>query len=118
MMAYVQPDLKPWRDTSGKVIEGRRQWREHLKATDTIELDHAAMQEMQSKWEKRKQAAAEKTKKLADTVIGTWQEPEPIPEGKPALRLWCKVAERLEHRPTPPRKVLIKIILEELRRKS
>lgn len=115
---YVQPDLAPWRDIgSGKVIEGRRQWREHVKANNLVEYGRDDMLRLTSAHEQRKKAAAARTERIAREVVGEWQEHEPLPEqGVEHTRLWARVAERLEHRPVPPRKTLIRIILEEARR--
>jgi hypothetical protein len=33
----VMPDIQPFKDMTGKVIEGRRQWRDHVKALGGVE---------------------------------------------------------------------------------
>ena len=115
---YIQPDIAPFRDIgSGKVIEGRRQWREHVKNNGLVEYGKTDLRDMQGVHEKRKRAAAERAQKIATEVVGEWKEPEPLPKDeRQNSRLWAKVAERLEHRPVPPRKTLIRIILEESKR--
>jgi hypothetical protein len=101
----------------GARIEGRRQWREHLKANDLVELGHADIKDAESAQEKKRRAALEKVERLQKEVIGKWEEPEPLPDNEPAKkRLWCKVAERLENREQPTRKQLIRVVVEELRR--
>lgn len=117
MSPYVIPDIQPFVSNDGAVIEGRRQWREHLKANDLVELGHADIKDAESAQEKRRRAALEKVQRLQKEIIGKWEETEPLPDNEPAKkRLWCKVAERLDGRDTPTRKQLIRVVVEELRR--
>ena len=117
-MSYVIPDIAPFKDTTGKVIEGRRQWRDHLKSIDAVEMskgDLAAAQEIQ---EKKRQAQIALVEKQAKVSLKTeWQEPKEI-ERDPTShkRLWAKVAERLDGREQPSRKQLLRIVMEEVKR--
>jgi len=116
---YVIPDIQPYRDNSGVMIEGRAQLRDHLRRNDLVEMGHSDIAYLQSEREKKNQAAADRMQKMQSEVIGKWEETEPIPEDAAAKkRLWCKVAERLEGRATPSRKQLIRIVLEELKREK
>ena len=117
-MSAVIPDIAPFVDTTGKVIEGRRQWREHLKSIDAVEMGHADIKEAESKWAKRQREAAAKVEQQTKVQLKTdWQEPKDI-ERDPTShkRLWCKVAERLDGRPVPSRKQLLRIVIEEAKK--
>ena len=37
----VMGDIAPFMSPDGKMIEGRKQWRDHLKRTDSIEMGHS-----------------------------------------------------------------------------
>lgn len=117
-MSYVQPDIAPFKDTTGKVIEGRRQWREHLKATDAVEMSKGDLEAARAAQEKKRQEQIAKVEKQAKLALKTeWQEPKEV-ERDPTShkRLWAKVAERLEGRDQPTRKQLLRIVMEEARR--
>lgn len=116
-MTYVIPDIQPFTSNDGARIEGRRQWREHLKAKGLEEFGLSDLSAAQQAAEKRKREAIAKVEKLRHEVIGKWEEPTPLPESEPVRnRLWCKVAERLEGRDKPTRKQLIRVVVEEMRR--
>lgn len=116
---HVIPDIAPFVDNTGTVIEGRRQWREHLKKNDLVEYGHSDIASATSQHEKKRTEIAERTRKLSSEIIGKWDAPVEIPENTQVkTRLWCKVAERLEGREKPARKQLIKVILEELKREK
>lgn len=117
-MSYVVPDIQPFKDTTGKVIEGRRQWREHLKSIDAVEMGKADLEKARELQEKKKREQLEKVEKQAKLSLKTdWQEPKEI-EADPHRhkRLWAKVAERLEGREAPTRKQLLRIVVEEQKR--
>lgn len=117
-MSYVIPDIQPFTSNDGVRIEGRRQWREHLKAKGLEELGLSDLSAAQQAAEKRKREAIAKVEKLKNEVIGKWEEPTPLPESETERnRLWCKVAERLDGRDKPTRKQLIRVVVEEMRRK-
>jgi hypothetical protein len=117
-LSYIQPDIQPFKDTTGKVIEGRRQWREHLKATDAVEMSKGDLEAQREAQEKKKREHLAKVEKQAKLELKTeWQEPKEV-ESDPTShkRLWAKVAERLEGREQPTRKQLLRIVIEEAKR--
>jgi hypothetical protein len=117
-MSYVIPDIQPFKANTGKVIEGRRQWRDHLKETDSVEMGHSDLEAQRAAQERKKREHLEKLEKSAKLNLKTeWQEPKEI-ESSPQShsRLWAGVAGRLEGRPEPSRKQLLKIVMEEMKR--
>jgi hypothetical protein len=117
-LSYVIPDIQPFKDTTGKVIEGRRQWREHLKEIDAVEMSKGDLEAARELQEKKKQAMLAKVEEQTKLQLKTeWQEPKEV-ESDPHShkRLWAKVAERLEGRPQPTRKQLLRIVVEEQKR--
>ena len=101
-------DFKPWFDTSGKEIQGRRQWREHLHTIGAVEL---------SKHDLEMAAERHMTRK---TALLTKVEPGVHAQGaKPVERSQtaCRLLERLEGRPKPDRKTIIQMAIEERMRK-
>ncbi len=112
---HVMGDIEPFRSPDGAMIMGRRQWREHLKATDSIEMNHADVRVAQEKWNKRKEAHAEKIRG-AENVVSSLTHP--VTEIREVRRsnLNVEMANRLHGRPEPDRKTLIKLTLEQSRR--
>jgi hypothetical protein len=49
-------DIAPFMSPDGVMIEGRAQWREHLKRTDSIEMGHSDVKYAQQEWNKKKAA--------------------------------------------------------------
>lgn len=113
---YVQDDVKEFRSPDGAVISGRTQWREHLKRTDCVEMGHSDMKAAQRNWNKRQDAQRERVARGEKYV----REAEP-PNGEirpmERSRIGAEVANRLYNRPTPDRKTMIKIALEEAKRR-
>lgn len=109
---FVQPDLEEFRSTDGAWISGKRQWREHLKMTNAVELGHADLAAAKEKWESRKSSHAARIK--GGQVVDPGPLPEHIPES-PRSRVNAEVANRLYNRPAPDRKTLLKITLETAR---
>jgi hypothetical protein len=111
---HIIPDIEPFKANDGTVIRGRAHWRDHLKATNTVEMGHSDVRAAEAVHAKRKAAhAARVSRSLA---IAT-QSDIPVVESRvDHSRIAARVAERLEGRPTPPRTTLIKIALEEARR--
>ena len=112
---HVIPDIEPFKDTTGTVITGRAAWREHLRARDSMEMGHSDIAAMQRDHAKRRDAYAARMARAAKEVRIA---PEIDVERAPAVhpRIAARVAERLEGRPQPERKTLIKIALEEAKR--
>lgn len=117
-MSHVIPDIQPFKDTTGKVIEGRRQWREHLKSIDAVEMGKGDLEAARAVQEKKKQAQLAKIEQAAKASLKTeWTEPKDIERDPHShKRLWAKVAERLEGREAPTRKQLLRIVVEEQKR--
>jgi len=112
---YVMPDLEPFRNTDGSLIEGRRQWREHQKATGTMETDAKEMQAQTERWNsKRADFKARMNKAKPDEVR---QVDVPVVEARDyeMSRINRELANRLDGRPMPDRKMLIKLTLETAR---
>ena len=111
---YVQPDLAEFKSNSGARISGRRQWREHLKRTGAVEGGFADIRKSQESWEKRRAKFAERVAKQDRFV-----RPAEAPEGEirpiEMSRVNAEVRNRLEGRPAPDRKTLVKITLETAR---
>lgn len=114
---YVQDDIKEFHSPDGARISGRRQWKEHLKRTGTVEMGHSDMRAQQANWQKRREAFAQKV-----SSGGKFVAPAEPPSGEirpmERSRVSSEVANRLDGRPAPDRKTLIKIALEEARRHS
>lgn len=111
---FVIPDIVPFLDTSGVYITGRRDWREHLKRLDAIELSHDDLQRQTEKQLAQRAAQRERIKKAQEQTKVTYgQAGEPVRASATAQR----VAERLHGRPMPDRPTLIKIAMEERLRK-
>lgn len=118
-MSYVIPDLKPFKSNDGAQIEGRRQWKEHLKNNNLVEYGHSDISKAAELHAKRQREAAEKAEKLAkDAFMKTdWDAVKDLPhEDRKKSRVWCKVAERIEGREKPSRKQLLSIVIEEVKR--
>lgn len=112
---YVVPDIKPFRDTSGKQISGRSAWREHLRSTGTHEMGHADLKTATEHHEIAKQAYRERMEHAT-------REAPPMPIHASAVPVAPsgtaqRVMERLHGRPVPDRHTLIKIVIEERMRK-
>ena len=112
---YVMPDIAPFRDTSGKFIDGRVAWREHLRSTGTQELGRCELM-LQTE---RHQQAKENYRRRMDAATRA-SPPQSIPQEafktEPS-RTTRRVMERLQGRPMPDRPTLIKIAMEERLRK-
>jgi hypothetical protein len=53
----VMGDIAPFMSPDGKMIEGRKQWRDHLKRTDSIEMGHSDVKYAQARMEQEKGSA-------------------------------------------------------------
>lgn len=110
---YVQDDIAEFHSPDGARIRGKAQWREHLKATGSIELGHSDIRAATTHWQKRKDDFKEKLKK-AEGV----KEAEP-PGGEIRAGEWSRLGvemlNRLYNRPLPDRKTLIKLSIETAR---
>lgn len=112
----VIPDIEPFRSPDGAFISGRRAWRDHLKATDSVEMGHSDMKASQADWNKRKQAFQSR---LSNDAVRKADEylPRAAPiDSRTMTRLSVEMANRLHGRPTPPRKEMIKLTLDVAKR--
>ncbi len=110
----VIPDIEPFKANTGVFIEGRRQWREHLKERNCEELGHSDIKARGEQWEKRKAAQAEKMKLAAKLSPEVEMRGEIRPVDR--SRLHAEVMNRLDGRPTPPRKEVLRLTLELAKR--
>ena len=62
MAHHVMGDIEPFRSPDGVMITGRKQWREHLKNTDSIEMGHADVKYAQAEWNRKKEVQRERLK--------------------------------------------------------
>jgi len=111
----VMGDIDPFQSPDGAYITGRRQWRDHLKATDSIELSHADMKASQENWHRRKSDFRKKLESSANTV----REAAEIPVSTRPYdrsRLSTEMLNRLHGKPEPMRKELIKLTLDIAKR--
>lgn len=116
---YVQPDIAEFRSPDGAHITGRAQWREHLKRTGTVEMGHADLKDAQRAWKKRKRDFAESIKDAHKHGVKPAEVPQQHEEIRDyqRSRLNAEVRNRLEGRPAPSLTQLLKITLEERRRR-
>ncbi len=112
---HVIPDIQPFVANDGAQIRGRAQWREHLKATNGVEMGHSDIRAAEAFHAKRKSAHAERLAKSASVAAVDL----PYSERQVYRRsnLAAEVLNRLHGRPMPDRKTVIKIALEEARRR-
>lgn len=114
---HIIPDIEPFKSPDGAFISGRRQWREHLKATDSIEMSHSDVKAAQQQWGKRKEAYQDRLKGSAECIADA-QKYLPKGEVRPYVpsQLNVEMANRLHGRPMPERKEMIKLTLDIARR--
>lgn len=112
---HVQDDLKEFALPGGKqTISGKRQWREHLKRTGTVEMSHGDLAASKTQWEKRKAAfAADLAKAPKDTRPADVNVLEARDYER--TRLNNEVKNKLHNRPTPDRITLINLAFETAR---
>lgn len=115
---HVMGDIEPFKANDGTVIRGRAHWRDHLKATNGIEMGHSDIRSAEARHAKAKQARAEK---LAGAMRTAYPVDLPYREGGAQeyrrSNVAANVLNRLEGRPVPDRKTVIRIALEEARRR-
>ena len=111
---HIIPDIEPFKANDGAVINGRAHWRNHLKATGTVEMGHSDVRSMEAAHARKKAAHQERLRTSAAKAVS---RDVPVVDARvDHSRIAARVAERLEGRPVPERKTLIKIALEEARR--
>ena len=104
---YIQPDISEH--------GGRAKWRERLKQNGSIEMSPREMHEASQKFRAKK--AEFEAKIEAGRKYTTPRADVDVMESKPyeMSRLNKEVANRLDGRPVPDRKMLIKMTLETAR---
>ena len=111
----IMPDLPEFQSVDGVVISGRAAWREHLKKTDCVEMGHSDMKAAQESWEKRKEAHNARLKgQLA--ISQKFNQPSETREFKRS-NLNVEMANRLHGRPPPERIEMLKMTLDQMKRK-
>ena len=113
---YTVGDLEDFRSSDGKHISGRAKWREHLKATGAVEMGHADLSAAHDKWESKKSDEAEKLKRAPKLGVSDVPVTGEIEERR-RTRIDAEVANRLHNRPLPDRVTLIRMALEESKRR-
>ena len=108
-------DIEEFKSPDGAVIRGRAQWREHLKATDTIEMSHSDVKYAQEQWNKRKAQHNERLRGQAQ-IVQEFSEPRGEIREFKRSGLNVEIANRLHGRPAPERKELIKLTLDQAKR--
>lgn len=103
----VQDDIHSFQDTTGAIIGGRRQWREHLRRLGAEEFGRS---DLQSSMER--QVARLETWRAANLPDASSPQLKSVERSKAA----CRLLERLDGRPAPDRKTLIKMAIEERQR--
>lgn len=112
---HVISDIEAFRSPDGVMITGRKQWREHLKATDSIEMGHSDVKYAQQEWNRKKEVQRERLKGQVATVQEFDRPGSPIaPMRMSGLNV--EMANRLHNRPPPERKEMIKMTLEQMKR--
>ena len=111
----VMGDIAPFMSPDGVMIEGRAQWREHLKRTDSIEMWHSDVKYAQQEWNKKKVAHIDR---LRGQVAVTQEFDRPSAPIAPTRmsNLNVEMANRLHNRPMPERKEMIKLTLDQMKR--
>ncbi len=112
---HIMPDIEPFTANTGAYIEGRRQWREHLKEKNCEELGHADVKERGEKWQKKREAFREKLKN-ADRIAPSVEASERDFTAERRSRLAAEVLNRLDGKATPSRKEVIRLTLELAKR--
>lgn len=107
---YVQPDFEPFQSPDQAVITSRTQWREHLKATDSVEFGHSDMKAQQELWNKRQEQHRERVDR-AKQYVKEYDRPQEVREYKRS-NLNVEMANKLHGRPTPNRVEMIKLTME------
>jgi hypothetical protein len=111
----VMGDITPFMSPDGVMIEGRKQWRDHLKRTDSIEMGHSDVKYAQQEWNKKKEAHRDRLRGQLATVQEFDRPGAPIAPVKMS-NLNVEMANRLHNRPMPERKEMIKMTLEQMKR--
>ena len=111
----VMGDIAPFMSPDGKMIEGRKQWRDHLNRTESIEMGHSDVKYAQAEWNKKKEVHRDRLRGQLATVQEFDRPGAPISAVKMS-NLNVEIANRLHNRPMPERKEMIKMTLDQMKR--
>lgn len=107
---YVQPDIEEY--------GGRAKFREHLKRTGTVELGHSDIASAHDRWESRKSGFRQRIQGAERQQVRPVDSKVVEAPDYQMTRLNQEMANRLDGRPMPDRKMLIKMTLETARQLS
>ena len=113
---HIIPDIEPFRDTTGTFIAGRRAWREHLRSGGMQEMGHSDARAFEAAHAKRRAQHAERMAR-SQAAVAAAPQTDVVEGRRDRPRIAAEVLNRLHGRPTPDRKTLIKIALEEAHRR-
>lgn len=91
---------------------GRAKFREHLKRTGTVELGHSDIKAQTEKWQSKKSSFQDRMRHAEKHQVREAAPPSGEIRDYDRSRIASEVANRLDGRPTPDRKMLIKLTLE------
>ncbi len=113
-LPQIMPDVKEFKSSDGAMIGGRAQWREHLKRTGTREAGQNEIRNLEEKWNKRR---AEFQQKVGSQPEHVRETEAPVVEARQTepTRLDSEMKNRLYNRPTPDRKTLIQLTIQQAR---
>lgn len=111
---HVMPDIEPFKANTGAFIEGRRQWREHLKERNCDELGHSDIKARGEAWAKRRQAHKAKIAQAERVAppVEVREDFRPVERS----RLHAEVMNRLVGHENVPRKDVIRLTLQLAKR--
>ncbi len=112
---HVQGDIEEFRSTDGALISGRRQWREHLKATGNIEMGQEDVKRQYERWQSKRSTFQDRIRQPERSGVSQSNTDVVRAPDLQASQIQKEVANRLDGRPTPDRKMLIKLTLETAR---
>ncbi len=102
---YVQPDIEEY--------GGRSRFRDHLRKTNTVELGHSDIRGAQEQWQSKRTSFQDRIKNAEQQSV------RPVDHVRVTeapdyqkTRLNQELANRLDGRPVPDRKMLLKLTLE------
>lgn len=107
----VMPDIEAFRSNDGAVVGSRSKWREHLKRTDTVEMGHSDLASARESWNKRQADHRERLTAGAKFIQNRSGDEINHDAPRETSQLTREILNRLDGRPTPQRKELLKLSL-------
>ena len=111
--ANLLTDIEPFMNPDGAFIKSRSHWRQHLKATDCVEMGHSDMKASQDAWTRKKQSHQNKLRN-SEQFVKEHTGPGEIRESRRS-NLGVEMANKLYNRPTPGRKEMIQLTMETMK---